>query len=905
MTATTAAPRACSRTLVFIALVFAALAAILGPSADLAKAAYTAKVEGGTLKLVGNSASDQLLIGLEPGSPDILQADVGADGAADFSFDRTTFTAVDVRAGGGDDLVRILQVGGAFTDEAVTINGGDGADTLTGASGQDTLIGAAGNDVVSGGDSNDTALLGGGDDRFTWNPGDDSDVVEGQGGEDVLDFNGSNAAEIVNITALGGRVQFTRNVASIVMDLDDVERFSFDASGSADLVVVGDLAGTDARNVDVDLNLFGGGADGQPDTVLALGTEGPDVVTASSPGGDQVISGLTADVRVTGGEPANDSVSAATLGGDDQIGTGAGIPDSTPINVDGGAGADTARYVGTAGADTISILANGPEATTIGSTGPRLDVLAVESLIALGLAGDDSVSAVGNLAALTSITMDGGPGDDTLRGGNGADRLLGGDGFDDVDGNQGADTALLGRGHDRFQWDPGDGNDTVEGQSGEDRLDFNGSAIGELIEVSANGERVRLTRNIASIVMDLDDVEEIASHSFGGTDSIVVNPLTGTSVDKVVADLGAFGGGGDGQVDSVTARGTDGPDRVTLSSPGGFPIVSGLGAELVVDGAEPTDDVIVATLAGDDTVTSGREVFGPIYNVDGGEGADLARYNGTELADELAVAANGAEATTFSAPGSRLDTFAVESLVVLGLAGQDSISAVGNLAALTTLTLDGGEDGDVIRGGNGADLLLGGGGDDSVDGNQGVDQALLGSGSDRFQWDPGDGNDTVDGQSGADAIDFFTSNIGEILNVAPNGTELRILRNVGNVTMGADNVEALVTRVFGGADTIVVDDLRGTDVDTVDIDLDSSLGGGDGQPDSIVLNGSSRQEIVAVGRSGDQVLVQGFSALTRVTGSEPALDALQVNTLGGNDDVTVAPGVSDLIATAIDLGDGE
>jgi hypothetical protein len=53
------------------------------------------------------------------------------------------------------------------------------------------------------------------------------------------------------------------------------------------------------------------------------------------------------------------------------------------------------------------------------------------------------------------------------------------------------------------------------------------------------------------------------------------------------------------------------------------------------------------------------------------------------------------------------------------------------------------------------------------------------------------------------------------------------------------------------------------------------------------------------------VLTAGLPALTRVAGSEPALDRLAINTLGGDDDVTVAPDVSDLIAPVVDLGDGE
>ena len=66
-------------------------------------------------------------------------------------------------------------------------------------------------------------LCGGGDDAFTWNPGDDNDIFEGQAGSDRLLFNGANVAEIFNVSANGSRVLFTRNIASVVMDLDDVE----------------------------------------------------------------------------------------------------------------------------------------------------------------------------------------------------------------------------------------------------------------------------------------------------------------------------------------------------------------------------------------------------------------------------------------------------------------------------------------------------------------------------------------------------------------------------------------------------------------------------------------------------------------------------------------------------------
>ncbi|MGZ4255622.1 MAG: hypothetical protein ACXVR2_20500, partial [Solirubrobacteraceae bacterium] len=58
---------------------------------------------------------------------------------------------------------------------------------------------------------------------------------------------------------------------------------------------------------------------------------------------------------------------------------------------------------------------------------------------------------------------------------------------------------------------------------------------------------------------------------------------------------------------------------------------------------------------------------------------------------------------------------------------------------------------------------------------------------------------------------------------------------------------------------------------------------------------------VAVTTSGSQVLVSGLKPALTVSGSEQA-DTLAINTLGGKDQVTVAPEVSQLIAPVVDLG---
>ena len=59
------------------------------------------------------------------------------------------------------------------------------------------------------------------------------------------------------------------------------------------------------------------------------------------------------------------------------------------------------------------------------------------------------------------------------------------------------------------------------------------------MDVSANGGRVRFTRDIANIVMDLNDVETIDAKALGGADTLTVNDLSGTDVTDVDADLAA------------------------------------------------------------------------------------------------------------------------------------------------------------------------------------------------------------------------------------------------------------------------------------------------------------------------------------------------------------------------------
>ncbi len=295
----------------------AAAVALAAPQA-LAAGGESAAVQGDTLTIDAGNGADRLALRLLAGSPNILHVDFGDDGSAEHTFDRTTFSEIDVVLGNGDDAFRVDQVNGAFADEALTVDGGNGSDVLNGGDGVETFVGGNGSDAVDGNRGNDTGLLGSGDDSFRWDPGDGSDVVEGQKGTDTLDFNGAGANEIMRLTPSGGRSLFLRDVANITMDMDDVEQLDLTALGGTDTVTVDDMSGTDFRRAAIDLAGPAGGGDQAADRVVINGSDGADDVDVSTNGAEVEVIGLQTTTTISGAELI-DQLQLNGLGGDDSI----------------------------------------------------------------------------------------------------------------------------------------------------------------------------------------------------------------------------------------------------------------------------------------------------------------------------------------------------------------------------------------------------------------------------------------------------------------------------------------------------------------------------------------------------------------------------------------------------------
>src|SRR5262249_53640319 len=305
----------------------------------------------------GDGSIDQVIVNGTNGNDQITIAGAGTSvlvaGLA-AEVDLSNVEAGDVltvSAGGGSDTINASGLPANIV--SLVIDGGAGNDTIIGSQGKDKLLGGDGNDTVIGGRGDGTAFLGNGNDTFVWNPGDGSDIVEGEGGTDTLVFNGANIDEKMDISANGSRVRFVRDIGNITMDLNGIENINVTARGGADTITVGDLTGTDAKQVNIDLSGTPGSGQGDAaaDSVIVDRTQGADIIAIASSGASVVVNGLAAKVTLTGSEGANDALTVNGLGGDDTINASGLNAGQVKLTINGGTGNDT--MIGSKGDDTF------------------------------------------------------------------------------------------------------------------------------------------------------------------------------------------------------------------------------------------------------------------------------------------------------------------------------------------------------------------------------------------------------------------------------------------------------------------------------------------------------------------------------------------------------------------------
>jgi len=322
-------PRSVGRAAAATTLIGLVAAVSAGP-AQATPAQASASVVDQVLAISGTSAADRVSIDFTALDSVAVDAGQGVQ-----RFDARTFHSVSVSLGSGDDDFRTLS-GGALVDLPMTVHAGAGDDfvlggaandVLYGGSGDDFILGGAGTDLVfggrgadevNGGVGTDTEVLGSGDDTAAWNPGEGNDAIVGGLGRDTLAFNGSNGDELMSLTADGHRAVFLRNLGTIRMDLDGVERLDLTTFGGTDSVTIGDLSGTDIDLAEIDLAATDGSGDEKTDTVVLKGTDAADRVDVTASGQSVDVAGLRAETLITGGEPT-DRLEVDTADGNDRV----------------------------------------------------------------------------------------------------------------------------------------------------------------------------------------------------------------------------------------------------------------------------------------------------------------------------------------------------------------------------------------------------------------------------------------------------------------------------------------------------------------------------------------------------------------------------------------------------------
>jgi Ca2+-binding RTX toxin-like protein len=847
------------------------------------KASFSAG--SGVLSVFGDNLDNTIFVSRDAAGSIFING-----GAVSITGDHPTVAntaTIQVFGGGGNDTISLDESNGALP--AAQLFGGKGNDTLTGGSGNDLLFGGAGNDILLGkggndqlfgGDGDDTLTGGAGDDqmfgqagndRMIWNPGDGTDLMEGGDGTDTAEVNGGNGAETFTVTPNGTRVRFDRTTPGpFSLDIGTTENLVLNMNGGDDTFIASNGLATL-----IQLTVDGG--------------DGNDTITGGD-GNDTLIGGAGNDV-ITGGR-GNDTLLGGI--GDDTFVWNPGDGSDT---VDGGAGTDTLQFNGANIAEKIDITANGSHVRfTRDIANITMDLNGIENINFAALGGIDNIT-VGDLTGtgVTQVAID-------LAASGG-----GGDGA--------ADSV------------------TVNGTGGNDTITVTGA--GTSITVAGQPEVVNINGAEAA-----NDVLTIRAGA--GNDTISAATLPAAII-------------------GLTIDGGDGNDNIT-GSQGNDTLIGGDGNDFV-NGGKGNDTAQLGT--GDDTF-----VWNPgdgSDTVEGGAGTDTLQFNGANIAENIDITANGTR-TRFTrdvanitmdlnsvehinfvtlggadnirvgdltgtgvnqvnidlagVAGSGVGDGAADSVTVNGTVGNDTINVVssgpsilvnglpaqvtikGAEASLDALVIDGGAGNDTID----ASRLNAGQVNLTINGGTSNDTLIGSAGDDTFVWNPGDGSDTVDGRAGNDTLVFNGANIAENIDISANGSHVRLTRDIGGVVMDVNGTETLDVNARGGQDMVTVNDLTGTDVNQVNIDLGVN-GAPDGAADTVVINATSGDDVITISGDNGNITVHmvdeaGVVRDVTISNSEAANDRLVINGLGGDDIIDAAGLAAGSIQLTINGGDG-
>jgi Ca2+-binding RTX toxin-like protein len=259
--------------------------------------------------------------------------------------------------------------------------------------------------------------------------------------------------------------------------------------------------------------------------------------------------------------------------------------------------------------------------------------------------------------------------------------------------------------------------------------------------------------------------------------------------------------------------GGDGPD--TLNGDAGDDLIVGFrGADVMNGGAD--DDTMVWN-PGDGSDIANGEGGNDTMVVNGGGVSETFTISGTPTGALFQRVTPGPFSVDIISP--------TENLLLNANGGADIVTGTVELSGVLTMTVNGGDGDDLIKGTDGPDTLNGDAGDDTLIGFRGPDTMNGGADNDTLVWNNGDGSDVMDGGAGDDTVVVNGSSLSETFAITP--TTLVAVADVQGPLVGSTffqrvtpgpftlDIEAENVEVNGndGDDTFDVTPLDNTDVD--------------------------------------------------------------------------------------------
>ena len=468
-----------------------------------------------------------------------------------------------------------------------------------------------------------------------------------------------------------------------------------------------------------------------------------------------------------------------------------------------------------------------------------------DTLVATIAGGTISVTGLSTQVTIShfdptdNLSIGGGDGNDMLNAAQLADGLI----RVQMGGDAGNDKLIGSRGNDTL-WG-GVGNDTIVGGRGRDSVIL--GAGNDLFEWKAGDGN--------DVVNGDDGIDTLRITGNAADETITITAFGAARVSRGASIVDAF------ELERIQVRALGGADSIAVSDLSATTVTSVLVDLAATAGGGAADKKVdTVTAAG----TGNNDVIG------------ISVSNGGIVASGLSTALRITHAD------------ATDILAIDGGKGDDSISAANLPAGTMSLSLSGGD---------GQDTLTGTGGNDRIRGGAGNDLAVLGAGNDTFTWSTGDGADLVKGGGGLDTWVYSGGAGADVVGFAAAGGRVEISFSF------LEQVERIRVSAGAGADIITVNDLAGTGLQQVLIDLGGTGASGDGAQDVVDAVAGAGNDTIGVSLSDGVVSVSGLA--TQVTASRAeAIDVLNVFGGEGKDTITASTVPADAMQLVLDGGSG-